>query len=237
MELILAYIAGLLTLINPCVLPVLPIVLASSLQSNRLGPLALTAGLALSFVASGMIVAAFGPALGLESDTVARAGGLVMAAFGLVLLVPRLQAGFATATAGLSAGADARIGRKERAGLTSQALGGALLGLVWVPCVGPTLGGAIALAATGRNLAWAGAIMAAFALGVATVMLALAYGAQSALRSRRDALRRLAGRARPAMGAAFLLVGAAIWFNWLPIAEGWLLDHTPIWMQDLSVRY
>ena len=50
MEIVLAYGAGLLTLINPCVLPVVPIVLATALQASRFGPVALTAGMSLSFV-------------------------------------------------------------------------------------------------------------------------------------------------------------------------------------------
>ena len=57
LELVLAYGAGLLTLINPCVLPVLPIVLAGSLQASRYGPLALAGGMSLSFVAPVMPLA------------------------------------------------------------------------------------------------------------------------------------------------------------------------------------
>ena len=57
MELLLGYLAGILTLINPCVLPVLPIVLASALQVGRYGPIAVAAGLCVSFVTFGMLVA------------------------------------------------------------------------------------------------------------------------------------------------------------------------------------
>jgi cytochrome c biogenesis protein CcdA len=64
MDLIFAYLAGLLTLINPCVLPVLPIVLASSLHRDRRAPMALAAGMSVSFVALGLGITALGPALG-----------------------------------------------------------------------------------------------------------------------------------------------------------------------------
>ena len=60
MDLVFAYLAGLLTLINPCVLPVLPIVLASALQVSPLGPVVLATGMGLSFVAVGMAVLSFG---------------------------------------------------------------------------------------------------------------------------------------------------------------------------------
>jgi cytochrome c-type biogenesis protein len=235
MELIFAYLAGLLTLINPCVLPVLPIVLASSLHRDRRAPLALAAGMSLSFVGLGLGVTALGPALGLDSDSVARGAALAMVAFGVIMLVPALSGWFSTATAGLAAQADARIDATADAGLAGQALSGALLGAVWSPCIGPTLGAAIALASTGESLPRAGAIMAAFALGVSTLILGLAYGAKSAIRRNQAALRRLAGLARPVMGVTFVAVGLALWFGLHHAVEGWLLQVLPAWLIDFSV--
>jgi len=237
MDLIFAWLAGLLTLINPCVLPVLPIVLASALQAGRAGPLLLAAGMGLSFVTLGLGLAVFGRALGLSPEVMARGGAVVMMLFGAVLLIPRLSAGFATVTAGMAARADQGAGRIDRGSLTGQFLGGMLLGAVWVPCVGPTLGGAIALASTGESLLWAGAIMTAFALGIGTVMVVLAYGAQNVIRARRDAMRGLARRARPVMGAVFLLTGAALYLDLFKMAEIWLIETLPFWLQDLSVRF
>ena len=122
MELILAYGAGLLTLINPCVLPVLPIVLATALQASRLGPVALAAGMSLSFVVLGMLVTVFGHAIGLTEDVVSRAGAVLMLGFGVVLLVPRFNAVFAAATAGFAARADAGLDGVDRSGLRATAL-------------------------------------------------------------------------------------------------------------------
>lgn len=235
MDLIFAYLAGLLTLINPCVLPVLPIVLASALQAHRLGPLALATGMAGGFVVLGLTIAAAGQALGLNDQTVAQAGAVMMIGFGLVLLVPRLNAGFVSATAGFAASADAGIDRIDRSGLGGQALAGLLLGAVWSPCVGPTLGGAISLASQGQSLAWAGAVMAAFALGVATVILALGYGTRSLVARHRAALRGLAEKAKPIMGTVFVAVGLAILFRLHHAAEAWLLNILPAWLIDFSV--
>ena len=235
MELILGYLAGLLTLINPCVLPVLPIVLASSLQQDRRAPLALAAGMSVTFVALGLGVAAAGPALGLTEDTVARASALLMISFGLVLLMPTLSGRFALATAGVAARADARMDAVARAGLPGQLLGGALLGAVWSPCIGLTLGAAISLAAQGEDLPRAGAIMAAFAAGVSTLILGIAYGARSALARRQALLRRIAARSKPVMGAAFVLIGTALWFRLNHTIDAWLLDILPPWLVDLPV--
>ena len=236
MELVFAYLAGLLTLINPCVLPILPVVLASAAQAHRHGPAALALGMSVSFVALGMLVTVFGRALGLTPETVADAGAVLMVGFGLVLLVPRLSEGFATATAGFAASADTRIEGSE-AGLRGQLLGGALLGAVWSPCIGPTLGSAIGLASQGQELGRALAIMVFFALGVSSVIVALGYGARAAILRRRDAMRRLAAVSRPLMGAVFLLVGTALLLNWHHYAEAWLLDVLPYWLTDFSVRY
>jgi len=235
MDVIFGYLAGLLTLINPCVLPVLPIVLATALQAHRLGPLALAAGMSLAFVGLGLSVAAAGRSLGLTPDMVTQAAAVLMVLFGLVLLVPQLNAGFATATAGMAARADSGMDQIDRGGLGGQVLGGALLGAVWSPCVGPTLGGAIALAAQGESLLWAGATMTAFALGVSTVILALGYGARAALKKRQALMRRIASQAKPVMGAVFLAVGLILFFNLHHIVEAWLVRVLPFWLQDLSI--
>ena len=237
MDLILGYLAGLLTLINPCVLPVLPIVLATALQASRLGPLALAAGMSLSFVALGMGVAVFGASLGIDDQHIAQAGAVLMIGFGLVLLIPRFSAGFATVTAGVASTADAQMEDLDRSGLRGQFLGGMLLGAVWSPCVGPTLGGAISLASQGKNLLASFAIMVAFALGVSTIILALGYGARSALQRRQALMRRIAEKSRPILGFVFILVGIAILFRIHHMIEAWLVDHLPYWLQDLSVRF
>ncbi len=237
MDLVFGYLAGLLTLINPCVLPVLPIILATALQAGRAGPLALAAGMSVSFVIVGMSVAVFGRALGIDDRMIAQAGAVMMVLFGLVLIIPQFSTVFATATAGLSARADAGMDGIKTNGLGGQFIGGALLGAVWVPCVGPTLGGAIALAAAGENLGWAAATMLSFALGISTIIVVLAYGAQNALRNRRDMLRKISGKARLFMGLIFVAVGTALVFNLHIYAELWLLDHLPYWLQDLSVRF
>lgn len=235
MDLILGYAAGLLTLINPCVLPVLPIVLATALQASRWGPVALAAGMSLSFVMLGLLVTAAGQSLGLSEDSVVNAGAVLMIGFGLILLVPRFSARFATATAGVSARADAGLDTVDRSGLAGQFTGGLLLGAVWSPCIGPTLGGAISLASQGQSLVWAGAVMASFALGVSSIMLALGYGARGAIQRRQAWMRRLAQKSRPILGAVFIATGAAILLKLHHFAEGWLLDTLPYWLTDLSV--
>lgn len=235
MEFVFAYLAGLLTLINPCVLPVLPIVLVGALNANRFGPLALAAGMSVSFVVFGVLVTAFGAGIGLTQDTLAQIGAVLMVAFGLVLVTPMFARRFEMATAGMAAGADAQMNSIEAGSLRGQFLGGLLLGTVWSPCIGPTLGGAIALASQGENLGYVTLIMSFFALGVSTLIVGLGLGTREAIRSRAQALRGLAERSKPILGVTFIVVGALLFFQIHHVIEGWLLDVMPIWLQDLSV--
>lgn len=236
MEIVLGYLAGLLTLINPCVLPVLPIVLASALQASKYGPMALAAGLSISFVFFGISVAAFGRSFGLNETMVVQAAAFLMIAFGLVLVIPYFNTAFSTATAGISAGADIRMDSLNNKSLKGQFLGGVFLGAVWSPCVGPTLGGAISLAYQGQNLLQATAIMTSFALGISTIILLLGYGAQSVLKKRRDLMRRIAEKSKTIMGMVFIVVGVAILFDLQQIIEGWLVQNLPAWFIDFSVK-
>jgi len=235
MEFLLGYGAGVLTLINPCVLPILPIVLATSLQAGRHGPVAVAAGMSLSFVALGMLVTVLGRSLGLTPETVSNAGAVVMVGFGLVLLIPVFSQRFATATAGFSSRADARIDLLDQSGLGGQFAAGILLGAVWSPCIGPTLGGAISLASQGESLVFAATVMVAFALGVSTIIVGLGYGARSVIQRRQAWMRAVAARARPVMGAVFIAVGLGLLFGVQHVLEYWLLTSLPAWLVDLSV--
>lgn len=237
MEFVFAYLAGLLTLINPCVLPVLPIVLATALQASRHGPLALAAGLSLSFVVLGVGITALGHSLGISAEGIADAGAVVMILFGVILLIPQFSARFATLTSGFADRADVGLDNVDRSNLSGQFLGGILLGAVWSPCIGPTLGGAISLASQGENLFRAALIMLAFAIGVSTIIVALGYGARSVIQKRQAWMRTLASKARPILGIVFILVGAALLLRFHHMLEFWAIQILPTWLVDLSVRF
>ena len=235
MTYIWAYLAGCLTLINPCVLPLLPIVIAAAFQSSRLGPLMLAAGLTLSFTVAGVAVTAFGHLAGIDGEHVSQAAAVLMVLFGLVLLVPRAQTLLARAASPLADRAGARLDRMHDAGAAGQLAVGGLLGAVWSRCIGPTLGGAIGLAASGEGLVPAGFTMLAFGAGISTVLAGLAYGSRELLVSRRRRLAAWMPWAKPIMGGALLLVGLAVFFHIERTIESWLLDLMPGWLLALSV--
>ncbi len=232
-----AYVAGLLTLINPCVLPLLPIIIASSFQSTRAGPLALAAGLIVSFTIVGVGITAFGHLIGLDAQSLNRIASIMLIAFGLLLLLPQGKRLLTAVATPLASGANSRMERIKGTGLGGQFLIGILLGAVWSPCIGPTLGGAISMAASGENLLSASMTMLAFGFGVATILMVLAYGSRGVLTARRDRLMRIMPWAQPIMGVTMLVVGLILFFHLNLYIDQWLLNIMPIWLQDLSVRF
>lgn len=235
LDLLFAYGAGLLTLINPCVLPVLPIILGSAMREERLGPVALTAGLSVTFVVLGVTIAAVGPAIGLDAERMAQIGAAAMIGFGLVMMVPSLSMRFAGATAGLSGQAHEQRMALQDNGLAGHFVGGMLLGAAWSPCIGPTLGGAISLASQGQSLLWAAAIMAFFALGTSTIILLLAYGTREAIARRQEQFKKLAAHSKWVMALALIAVGLIILTGLHTSIEAWAMGILPVWLQDLSV--
>ena len=180
-SLALAFVAGLVTILNPCVLPLVPILVGSALGKAKAGPLALAAGLVTSFTLFGFTVIAFGCSLGINEQLVRMMAGALLAFAGFVLLVPQAQAALSAAAAPLTNAGNQQLAKVSSDGVIGQYLVGLLLGLVWAPCVGPTLGVAIAAASQGENLASAFVIFLSFGLGVAASILAFAYGSRRAL--------------------------------------------------------
>ncbi|WP_336947640.1 MULTISPECIES: cytochrome c biogenesis protein CcdA [unclassified Asaia] len=224
----LAYAAGALTILSPCVLPLVPIVLSSAAQRHRLAPVALTAGLVLAFSFTGFVVAVFGQTIGIDVLSVRAAGAIVLCFSGLVLLVPKLQ----SAAERLMTPAAAWAGRQqalfdEHAGLWGQALIGMLLGVVWAPCAGPTLGAAIALAAGGRDLGEAAVVMAAFGLGISSVLLAIAFAARNAFTHWRGRAMVAGKRGKILLGSVLLFVGITILTGADRHIEAIMLDYLP----------
>lgn len=236
--LFLAYLAGALTTLNPCVLPMIPFVLATALREGKYGPLALMAGMSVTFTLLGTLVAAIGPAIGLSQDNIRLAGALVMIALGLAMLVPQGQAAFATGLGPLANGASSLLDRLALSGNRGQFVTGMLLGAVWSPCAGPSLFAAIGLAAQGGTVPLAALHMAVFSLGAASVMLALAYGTREALGRRKAALMEFtaSGRGKLTFALLFLAMGVMILTGFDKTLEAAIVRAMPEWLVDFTTR-
>jgi cytochrome c biogenesis protein CcdA len=235
--LVLAGLAGLLSVLSPCVVPLLPIVLGAAAAEHRLAPVALALGVSLSFVAIGLFFATIGLALPIDGDTVRLAAAVVMMAAGIFLLVPPLGVRLATAAGPLGHWTDAHLGSFSRAGLWGQFGVGLLLGAVWSPCVGPTLGAASSLAAQGRDLGQVAATMAVFGIGAAVPLLVMGLLARGVLMRWRARMLQAASALKMALGAALACIGLIILTGVDHRVEAALVAASPGWLTTLTTRF
>jgi cytochrome c biogenesis protein CcdA len=233
----LALLAGILSTLSPCVLPLLPIVLGAALSEHRLGPAALAAGLALSFVAIGLFVALFGFAIGLDLDMFRAIAAVLLIAIGGVLLLPQVQAQLAVAAGPISNWTQNRAGGFSTGGLGGQFLLGLLLGAVWSPCVGPTLGAASVLAARGESVGAVSLTMLMFGIGAALPLLALGWLSRDLLLRWRDRLLAAGRGGKMLMGAMLLAVGVLILTGLDKRVEAFLVEASPAWLTELTTRF
>lgn len=232
LQIFLSYLAGIATLLNPCVLPLLPIVAASAMQEARGGPIYLAAGLAVASTLTGFVLTVFGAALGLDQGLLTQIGAVLLIGFGTVMLLPARLSPFA-ALAGV-AGRAQMVSMQLSGSPFAQFGAGAALGLAWSPCIGPTMGAAIALASTGQNLAISFAIMAAYGAGIATLMIALAYGGRAALARRKGRLQALAPAALRIFAITAIGLGLMLLTHAHLALEAWLVGIMPDWLLALS---
>lgn len=232
-----ALLAGLLSTLSPCVLPLVPIVLAAAASEHRLGPVALAAGLALSFTGIGLFVATVGFAIGLDGDLFRSLGAVLLVLVGLVLLLPALQARAAALVGPLSAWGERRLGGVAGRGLAGQFAVGLLLGAAWSPCVGPTLGAASLLAARGENLGAVTLTMLAFGIGAAAPLALLGLLSREALLAWRGGIAGFGRVAKAAMGAVLIALGLLVLGGLDKRAEAWAVAASPDWLTALTTRF
>lgn len=233
----LGLLAGLLSALSPCVLPLIPILLGSATTAHRRAPLALAAGLALSYAIVGTSLAWAGATLDLDPDGFRWLGAGALGLLGAVMMSSGLQQRFARATAGIGDAGNTLLARLSPEGLRGQFAIGLALGLVWSPCVGPTLGAAIVFASQGAHLPQVALLMGVFGVGAALPVLALGYVSRSMLARARGRLVAVGKVGRFALGAVMLLIAALILSGADKPLETWLLDHSPAALTALTTRF
>jgi cytochrome c-type biogenesis protein len=231
----LSMIAGTLSTLSPCTLPLVPILVGTALAAHRYGAVALASGLALAYAVAGVFLATVGLAIGLDQVVFRNVAAGLLVLFGMVLLSEQLQGVFAIATAGLSGGSQSLLERMSTDSLMGQFLLGALLGIVWSPCVGPTLGAAIILASQGKDLIHVSAVMLLFGVGAALPLVALGLMSHQAMLRFKSKLFATGKVGKKLLGAVLLLLGIIVISGIDKVFEAWILTHAPEWLTSLTI--
>lgn len=218
-------------------MPILPILVAGALAGHRFGLWALAAGLALSFAAVGIFVATVGFSLGIDGGVLHVVAGVLLIAFGAVMALPPLQRAFTAATSRLAGGGADALGRIEGRGWRGQFAVGLLLGVVWTPCVGPTLGAASTLASQGSQLGSVALLMLVFGLGAATPLLAIGTLSRRITLGSRPGWLAAAESLRRGLGVLLVAAGLLIVLGLDKGLEAWLVDRSPAWLTELTTRF
>lgn len=233
----LSLLAGLLTTLSPCVLPILPIVASSAMAKCKVGLFTLALGMAISFTLVGTVIASIGLALGLNSEYLRYAAAILMLFVAFWLLSSRLQAIFSRYTSSLTGKGEAWLSGFNPESATGQFFVGLLLGIVWAPCIGPTLGAAIALASQGEALASVALVMVIFSLGAVIPLIAIGLLSRQFFREKREKLADVVQKGRKVMGWSLLAVGLFVLTGFDKQIEIWLVQLSPEWLTDLTTRF
>jgi cytochrome c biogenesis protein CcdA/thiol-disulfide isomerase/thioredoxin len=220
-----AFVAGLVTILAPCIWPLLPIILSAAATGGRRKPLGIAAGIVTSFALLTLSLAYILRVIPFNPDTLRIAAVVIIGFFGLMLAVPPLSRrleGFASRLAGRFSIGDPKTG----SGLFSGFVVGCSLGVVWTPCAGPILATIAALASTQKVTASVVLVTIAYVVGVGIPLFLFAsLGKMIFARSR--VLSRYTGRIQQVFGVVMILAAAIIFLGYDRVLQAKVLDWFP----------
>ncbi len=233
----LSFLAGILSTLSPCVVPLLPLLVVGATSAHAFGLVALTIGLVVSYVAVGMFVATVGMQVGVDGELFRTIAAALLIIVGLVLVSGKLQERFAMSTASVGNRGHSLIARITPRGLTGQFILGLLLGAAWSPCVGPTLGAAVLLASQGKDLGQVAKVMTAFGVGAAVPLLGLGLLSRELFVMWRGRMMRASKMGKRVLGGVAILLGLVMATGFDRPLEAMLIDASPDWLTDLTTKY
>ena len=233
----LSFLAGLLSILSPCVLPLVPIIVGTALNTHRYGPFALALGLAISFTVIGVFIATIGASIGIDQELFRVIAATLLITFGIVLLSSTLQAKLASATAGIGGAGNNLLSKIATDSLFGQFVLGLLLGVAWSPCVGPVLGATITLASQGTNLGHVTLVMALFGLGAGLPLILLGLLSRQVMMSVRNKLFIAGKLGKRILGGILLFVGILIISGLDKQFETLVVTSSPDWLISLTTQY
>lgn len=223
----LAFLAGMVSVLSPCVWPLVPIVMGSAANTSRLAPCALALGLSVSFALAGTILSFMLVSTGLNPELFRYVAAVLMLLVALTLLYAPLGEWVSIKLSSFSSRFNPSDGGNS--GLLGQFSLGLLLGLVWLPCVGPTLGAAIALASMGQEMSKAFLIMLSFGMGTALVLLAAGILSHRTLRKLSPHMLSSGQKVKKLLGWLLLMLALLVLTGLDKQMEIWAVSWLPAW--------
>ncbi len=226
LQIFIAVLAGVLTAGAPCILPLLPILLGTSVgQKSKTRPLFIVFGFVLTFSLAGLFLSYLVTHTGLQTDTLRNVTITMLAVFAVLMIWP-LPFEKLTLYLGRYINRANALTTKVDDGNTSGFMLGVLLGLIWTPCAGPVLGSILTLVATSERLANAAILLLAYAIGAGIPMLLVAYGSQY-ITTKVHAIAPYSQRLQKIFGLIILLLAIAMFFKYDLILQAKLIEYYP----------
>lgn len=226
LNLLLALLAGVVTVAAPCTLPVLPILLGASVgHTSKARPAMIAAGFVLSFSAVALLLSAITRVFDFDPNSLRTAATVLLLGFGLLMIWPTPFEWLSIRLGGMINSGSAGSTTSRQGNLGGFVLG-TTLGLVWTPCAGPVLGSILTVVATSKDTAWASLLLVVYAVGAATPMLAIAYGGQ-AVTTRVRSIAAISPKLQQGFGVVVIAFAAASWFQYDTLIVSWLTAFYP----------
>lgn len=221
-----AFLSGLVTILTPCIWPLLPIILSSSINHrSHKRPLGITMGIVLSFSLLTLFISYVVRIFNFDPNILRLIAVIVISFLGFTLLIPKLSEVFEGALSRLSSLWGNR-GQSQKDGFWAGFTTGLALGIVWSPCAGPILAAIAALAATGNVNSTVVYITLAYSLGVGIVLFIFAYGSQKVL-NKIGLLTGLTPTIQRIFGVIMILTAIAIYTNYDIYLQSQILNKFP----------
>jgi cytochrome c biogenesis protein CcdA len=222
LNLVLALLAGVVTVAAPCTLPMLPILLGASVgQTSKARPAMIAAGFVMSFSVVALALGAITRVFDLDPNSLRTAAAILLIGFGLLMIWPAPFEWLSSRTGRFTGG-----GAASSQGTIGGFVLGTTLGLVWTPCAGPVLGSILTVVATSKDASWASLLLVIYAVGAALPMLAIAYGGQ-AVTTRVRNVARIAPKLQQGFGIVVIAFAAASYFQYDTLIVAWLTGFYP----------
>ncbi len=229
-----AFVAGIVTVLSPCILPVLPVVLSGGVGGGKARPWGVITGFMVSFTVFTLTLSTLVQTLGLNPDLLRWISAGLVLVFGIVLVVPALKDGFMELMTRLVSrtSSPVQVG-KAPGGYWSGLLLGLGLGLVWTPCVGPIMASVITLALSQSVDAGSVFITLAYTLGTSIPLFLIMVGGRTLLQKAPWFTKHSSGIQR-GFGILMVMTALALFTGADRAFSSWLLDVFPSYGSGLT---